>query len=57
MHFPLTGNGYNYEAAHVGECLRAGKLESSVMPLDESVDIMQTMDTIRGQWGLKYPQE
>src|SRR5436190_3534072 len=55
--FPLTGNGYEYEAQEVMDCLRSGKLESPLMPLDESLTIMQTLDAIRAQWGLKYPME
>ena len=54
---PFDGNGYNYEAAEVGACLRAGKLESDVMPLDETIEIMRTLDRIRAQWPLKYPME
>ncbi len=54
---PYNGNGYNCEAAEVNRCLRAGKLESSTMPLDETVQIMETMDEIRSQWGLTYPGE
>jgi dihydrodiol dehydrogenase / D-xylose 1-dehydrogenase (NADP) len=54
---PTEGNGYNYEAAEVGHCLRAGKLESDVLPLEESRVIMETLDAIRAQWGLKYPGE
>jgi dihydrodiol dehydrogenase / D-xylose 1-dehydrogenase (NADP) len=54
---PYTANGYNYEAAEVANCVRAGKLESDIMPLDESLSIMQTMDAIRAQWGMKYPME
>lgn len=50
-------NGYNYEALEVSECLRNGKLESDIMPLDETLAIMKTMDIIRAQWGLKYPME
>ncbi|MBI5091015.1 MAG: Gfo/Idh/MocA family oxidoreductase [Candidatus Hydrogenedentes bacterium] len=57
IELPHTGNGYNYEAVEVGDCVRAGKLESATMPLDESLAIMKTMDTIRAQWGLKYPME
>ena len=57
VHLPGEGNGYNYEAAEVMRCLREGKLESNVIPLDETVMIMQTVDTIRQQWGLKYPME
>ena len=51
------GNGFNYEADEVARCLRAGKIESDVLPLDESLEIMQTMDELRAQWGLKYPTE
>lgn len=54
---PFEGNGYNYEAAEVMACMRAGKTESAVMPLDETLALMETLDTIRGQWGLKYPME
>jgi predicted dehydrogenase len=55
--FPLEGNGYEYEAREVMDCLRSGKLESAVVPLGESVSIMRTLDVIRAQWGLKYPME
>jgi predicted dehydrogenase len=51
------GNGYNYQALEVGNCLRAGKLESDIMPLDETLALMRTMDSLRAQWGLKYPME
>src|SRR6185503_17136862 len=55
--FPLEGNGYEYEAREVMECVRAGRLESPLMPLDESLSVMGTLDAIRAQWGLKYPME
>jgi hypothetical protein len=35
-------------------CVRKGKLESDVMPLDESLSIMKTLEAIRQQWGLRY---
>ncbi len=54
---PFAGNGYNYEADEVGRCLRAGRLESELMPLDETLAIMETLDEIRRQWGLRYPAE
>lgn len=57
IELPLEGNGYNYEAAEVGRCLRAGLRESDVMPLDETLALMTLMDTIRAQWGLTYPME
>lgn len=51
------GNGYNCQAEAVGRYLREGKLESEEIPLDETVDIMGTMDTIRDRIGLKFPME
>ncbi|MBA3868021.1 MAG: Gfo/Idh/MocA family oxidoreductase [Anaerolineae bacterium] len=57
LDIPHLGKGYAHEAIEVAECLRAGKLESATMSLDESLSITRTMDTIRAQWGLKYPSE
>ena len=54
---PIVGNGYNYQAAEVARCLAAGKTESEIMPLDESIQIMESLDELRAQWGLKYPME
>ena len=49
--------GYEYEALAVMDCIAAGKTECEVMPLDESIAIMHTLDSIRAQWGFKYPFE
>lgn len=57
LHRPMTGNGYGHEASEVMRCIRAGQAESRLMPLDETLAIMRTLDEIRGQWGLSYPQE
>jgi len=57
IEMPFEGNGYQFEAAAVMACLRANRLESDVMSLDETLSIMRTLDTIRAQWGLKYPTE
>ena len=38
-------------------CLRESRLESGQMPLDESPAIMETLDAIRAQWGLRFPGE
>lgn len=54
---PYIGNGYNYEAAEVMQCLRKGVLESPIMPLDETLSLMETMDEIRREWNLVYPQD
>jgi predicted dehydrogenase len=54
---PFAGNGYQYEADEVMRCVRAGKLESDIMPLAETSTIMQTLDAIRACWQMKYPME
>jgi len=51
------GRGLKYQALEVMACLRAGKLESDVMPLDETRGIVAIMDQLRQRWGLKYPME
>jgi predicted dehydrogenase len=43
---PHTGRGHWYQAAEVARCLEEGRLESPLMPLDETVSIMETMDAI-----------
>ncbi len=54
---PFAGNGYNYQATAVHECLREGKLECGIMPLDETCSVLAVMDEIREQWGLRYAGE
>jgi predicted dehydrogenase len=49
--------GFEHEIREMHRCLREGQIESPVMPLDETLEIMRTMDALRVQWGLKYPGE
>jgi len=53
----IEGNGYNYEAAEVIRCLREGVLESDLIPLDDTIAVMRTMDSLRRDWKLRYPSE
>ncbi len=53
----VIGNGYNYEAAEAGRCLRAGLTESEKLPWSLTLDVMRTMDALRAEWGLRYPGE
>lgn len=57
VNVPYDGNGYRFQVEEVGRCIRENLTESPIMPLDETVSIMETMDEIRKQWGLKYPSE
>ena len=44
--FATRGRGLHYEAHEVASCLRDGKLESTAMPLEESISIMETMERV-----------
>jgi predicted dehydrogenase len=52
-----SGNGYEYEAMHVNECLRKNLTESSVLTHDRTLLLMQTLDIIRTKAGIKYPAD
>ena len=43
----LTGNGYNYEAAEVMDCLDKGLIESPSLPHDFSIELMGVLDEIQ----------
>jgi predicted dehydrogenase len=57
LEFPFDGTGYRFQAAEFNDLLRAGRMESRVMPLDETLRIMRTLDEIRAQIGMRYPCE
>ena len=57
LRFPFEGEGFQFEAIEVGECIRAGKTESAIYPLDETLSIMETMDRVRASWGMRFPFE
>lgn len=54
---PIIGNALNYEAEEVMRCMKEGLKESPLMPLDESIEIMEIMDSIRKPWGLVYSND
>lgn len=51
----VLGNGYAHEALEVMRCLREGLRESPLMPLDESVELMRTVEAIRREWTRPAP--
>lgn len=55
--FPHRGRGYTYMAEAFMDLIRDGQRDSEIIPLAESVAIMETMDVCRSQWGLRYPGE
>jgi predicted dehydrogenase len=51
---PHDGRGFQFEAAEAHRCLRAGLTESPLVPLDESLSVMSTLDRVRAEIGLTY---
>lgn len=49
-----AGVGYQYEARHVNECLKRGLTESDVIPFDDTLLLMETLDKIRKIAGIRY---
>jgi len=54
---PARGNGYVHEVEEVHRCIAAGLTESPVMPLGETVAMMELMDELRHGWGITYPAD
>jgi predicted dehydrogenase len=48
------GFGYQFEARHVGDCLRQGLIESPVMTHSNSIALMELLDEIRKICGIRY---
>ncbi len=51
------GNGYEYEAQHVTDCLLNGLTESPVLKHEDTLLLMETVDRIRVKAGLHYPAD
>ena len=54
---PHSCNGFEYEAIEVMECMSNGKTQSDIIPLSDTIVILEIMDRLRKEWGLKYPFE
>lgn len=52
-----TVGGFEFQIAEVARCVAEGRTESAVMPLAESLAVMETMDEIRRLIGVVYPGE
>lgn len=55
--YPVAGSGHAYQLRELAAALRTGRHESPIMPLDETLSIMRTMDAVREQIGLRYPAD
>jgi predicted dehydrogenase len=55
--FEHPGRGYTYQLREVTRCIQAGMTESTTMPLDDSLAIMELFDDARRQLGVTYPHD
>lgn len=55
IHAPFEGWGYHLEAAEVGRCLRAGLVESPLVPHAATLEVLAVLDAARAQLGVSYP--
>jgi predicted dehydrogenase len=54
---PIPGRGMQFQALAAEHCITAGRPGSEVLPPAETVAIMRTLDAVRAQIGLRYPEE
>jgi len=54
---PSIGEGFEEEIIEACRCIQAGKQQSEVLPMQESIAILTQMDKVRKMIGLRYPFE
>jgi len=55
--FPKEHEGHHHEFNYIAEDIRAGRTESTIMPLDESLKLLSLMDDIRRNIVVRYPTD
>ncbi|WP_369142718.1 Gfo/Idh/MocA family protein [Streptomyces sp. R44] len=53
----LLDGGLCYQAAEAARCIGAGRLESDLMPLSETLSIMRVLDGVRRDLDVSFPGE
>ena len=54
---PVAGTGRQLQAIEAERCIAAGLIESPIMSVEESVDLMQVLDDIRLELGVVWDYE
>ena len=52
-----TGTGYAHELVEVTECLRAGRTESAVMPLADTLAVQDVLGQAAEQLGVRHVED
>lgn len=47
---PVLGSGMRFEIEEIVRCVRDGRRESAVMPLGETIAVLETVDAVRSAW-------
>ena len=53
---PEQISGYEYQFIEAVRCIKEGKIESDSIPFEDTFWVMEQMDKLRAEWGMKYPQ-
>ena len=54
---PVSGRGMQFQADEAERLIASAQTESDIMPPTQSLQIMQVLDEVRNQIGLRYPGE
>ncbi|MDR1747679.1 MAG: Gfo/Idh/MocA family oxidoreductase [Spirochaetaceae bacterium] len=54
---PSQISGYEYEVEAAVRAIREGAVECAEMPHSEILRVMKIMDSLRAEWGIRYPFE
>jgi predicted dehydrogenase len=54
---PPIGEGYAHELIEVTESIRAGRTESPIMPLDDTLAVQRVLDGALGQLGIRFTED
>ena len=57
IHVPQQITGYEYQFMACRQALIDGLLEPKEMPLEETLYIMELMDGLRKEWGVRFPMD
>jgi len=57
VHLPPNGGGYSHELAEVTDGVRQGRVESTVMPLDDTIAVQRVLEDAATQLGISWAED
>lgn len=54
---PALGGGYSHQLIEVQQCLAAGRTESAVMPLDDTLAVMDALERALHDLGIRFTED